>query len=492
MRHRYPGGFILALAVLSTLHGQASLSEKSSLAKQAMARGDFAKAAALYEELAKALPENSGITLNLGLARYSAGQYQAALSNFQQALRQDPRNNPAHLFIGLIHLKQGEAEQALPPLEAFLKADPANNVARLELADAYLSLGRAEQAALHFGKLAESDPGNPKAWYGLGLSHDTLAHRFSGELEAAAPGSAWAFAAAGYWRMEQQQYRGALTFFRRALAVDPALPGVHRAAATVYSVMGHPDWAAVEQKREDGLPATDCRQKPAACEFAAGRYARAAQIAGSAQTPESLFWRIRAHQEAARQSFEHLAGLPPNGEVHQYRAEQYGRQGRHADAAREWAEAIRFEPDLPRLRKELARSLWLSRNWEAALPLLEQLTRNEPKSPQLAFELGDTLLELRGPEAALPWRTAAVEAAPDLLPARVSLARAFVRSGQPEKALPHLEASLSIDDDGDLYQQLARAYDAVGKPEQAEAARRKYEEIRQNSANAAPAGLPEP
>jgi predicted Zn-dependent protease len=101
-------------------------------------------------------------------------------------------------------------------------------------------------------------------------------------------------------------------------------------------------------------------------------------------------------------------------------------------------------------------------------------------------------LELRGPEAALPWLTAAVEAAPDLLPARVSLARALMRGGQPDKALPHLEASLSIDEDGDLYQQLAQACDAAGRTEQAEAARRKYEEIRKNKVEAAQSDLPKP
>jgi predicted Zn-dependent protease len=491
MRQCFPGGFILALAFLGAIHGQPSLSEKSSVAKQAMARGDFERAANIYEELVQALPDNPGLVLNLGLAHYSAKQYEAALSNFQQVLRIDPKNNPARLFIGIIYLKRGEAGKALAPLEEFLKADPTNNTARLELADAYLSLGRFEPAAVHFGKLAEADPGNSKAWYGLGLSHAALARNYSGELEAAAPDSAWALAAAGYWRMEQQQYRTALTFFRRALEADPALPGVHRAAGAVYRVMDHPDWAEVEEKREGELPATDCKQRPAACEFIAGRYAQAARIAGRTQTPEALFWRIRAHQEIARQSFERLAGLPPNGEIHQYRADRYGRQGRHADAAGEWAAALRFEPGLPRLKKELARSLWLSRNWEAALPLLQQLVENEPTSPQLRFQLGDTLLELRGPEAALPWLTAAVEAAPDLLPARVSLARAFARAGQPEKALPHLEASLAIDDDGDLYQQMARAYDAVGKTEQAEAARRRYEEIRKK-ADAAQADLPRP
>jgi len=55
------------------------------------------------------------------------------------------------------------------------------------------------------------------------------------------------------------------------------------------------------------------------------------------------------------------------------------------------------------LEKELARSLWLDRDYGEAIPLLDRLVQAEPDSPELNHELGDCLVESGEPEKAIPY-----------------------------------------------------------------------------------------
>ena len=101
----------------------------------------------------------------------------------------------------------------------------------------------------------------------------------------------------------------------------------------------------------------------------------------------------------------------------------------------------------------------------------------DPKSPELNFIAGDSLLRLEQPEKALPYLKAALAADPRLLAADASLGLALSRLGNHAEAVPHLEKALELDDDGSLYYQLARAYQALGNREKAAGAMAKYQEI---------------
>ena len=101
----------------------------------------------------------------------------------------------------------------------------------------------------------------------------------------------------------------------------------------------------------------------------------------------------------------------------------------------------------------------------------------DPKSPELNFIAGDSLLRLEQPEKALPYLKAALAADPKLLAADASLGLALSRLGNHAEAVPHLEKALELDDDGSLYYQLARAYQALGDREKAAGAMAKYQQI---------------
>ncbi len=407
-----------------------------------MSAGRFEEAATLYRQLNLALPGNAGLLTNLGLALHSAGKHGEALVPLRAALKLDPNSEPAHIFLGLAHLKLGEPAKAIDPLTRALMADPANKIVLLELGDALLSAGRAEEAAIHFRKLTGLDPKHPKAWQGLGLSHLAISRRAFETLEKTMPDSPYWYVLLADSKAEQGQYRTAFYLYKKALEASPSIAGVHAALAGIYRKTEHGDWAAIEDQREK--------------ESRPGR-------------PPNVFLKAKRHGKLALDAFGHLAALPPTPEIHELMAYALRIQKRHKESAEEFGRALELDPGNRRLKEELARSLWLYRDYDAARPLLERLN--------LSFELGDTLLQLQQPESAIPHLETAVKRAPASLEPHASLARAYVRVNRHADAVEHLKIALPSDGDGSLHFQLSRAYERMGRVVEAAQARAKYEAI---------------
>ena len=130
-----------------------------------------------------------------------------------------------------------------------------------------------------------------------------------------------------------------------------------------------------------------------------------------------------------------------------------------------------------RLRRELAASLFMAQDYRAALAEAESMLKGDSKSSELNFIAGDSLLRLEEPEKAVAYLKTALGSDPSLLAADASLGLALSRLGNHAAAVPHLEKALVLDEDGSLYYQLGRAYQAMGQREKATAAMAKYQEI---------------
>jgi predicted Zn-dependent protease len=116
-------------------------------------------------------------------------------------------------------------------------------------------------------------------------------------------------------------------------------------------------------------------------------------------------------------------------------------------------------------------------DYRGALAEAQPLLKSDPRSPELNFIAGDSLLRLEQPEQALIHLKTALAVDPNLLAADASLGLALARLGNHAEAVPHLEKALALDDDGSLYYQLARAYQAIGQREKAGSAMTKYQAI---------------
>ncbi len=285
------------------------------------------------------------------------------------------------------------------------------------------------------------------------------------QLQKAAATSPYVSALVAETRVQRRQFRSGFFFYNEAAKQLPNLHGIHAALADVYRKTGHADWAAEEDAKERALPPADCTAHPAECQFAGGHDLQIlTQPHRGAWSPEALYWRAKAANELAMQALFRLGQLPPSVELHQLRAEIARSQGKHLESAREWREALALVPGNPRLRRELAASLFMAQDYQAALAEAQSLLKSDPRSPELNFIAGDSLLRLEQPDQALALSQGRARLrSRSLLAADASLGLALSRLGNHAEAVPHLEKALELDDDGSLYYQLARAYQALGQ-----------------------------
>jgi predicted Zn-dependent protease len=470
---------LLLLLTASLLRTQPdALAAKSQEAKQLMAAGRFPEAAVLYEQLVKAVPGNPGLLLNLGMAQHMAGQDERAVQQFANVLKLQPNALPALLMGGASYLRLGQPARAVDYLKKAAALSPADKQGRQMLADGLVMLGRFEEAAPELRKLAEVDPSEPKVWHGLGRSYEALAQKSFERLQQAFPESGYLPALLAEAQLKQRRNTSAFVLYREALKKLPSERGLHAGLAGVYRAAIHPEWAAVEEKKEAALGPLNCGTKTLECRFRAGEFLAIASAPQSQPKPTaaSLFWSTRAYNQLATEAFARLEALPPSLELHQFKADIYRNQGRHADSAKEWEAALNLSPRNARIERELVRSIYLSRDNGRAEPMVRALLSAEPRSAELNFFLGDILLAKQQLEAALPFLQRAVETDPKMIPAQAALGRALVQGGKGPEAIPYLQAALPIDEDGSLHYQLSRAFQAAGKPEEARKAMAAYQQ----------------
>ena len=458
------------------------LGEKAAQARQLMAAGRFEEAIPICRQLVRAAPDNPGLLLNLGLAQHMAGHDREAVPTLEAVLKAQPNSLPALISLGAARLALNQPREAVAPLQKAVKANPKDNETRGMLADALLEAKRIDEAGDEYRRLTDDAANDPRAWYGLGMAYQAAAVAAFDELQRANPTSPYVSALVAETRVQRRQYHSAFFFYNEALKQLPNLHGIHAALADVYRKTGHPDWASAEDAKERALPQADCGAHSEECQFLAGHDVPLVTKADpGAARPEALYWRVKAANELAMQALFRLGQLPPSPEMHQLRAQIARGQGQHLESVTEWRAALQMLPGNLRIRQELAASLFMAQDYKSALAECEALLQSGVTSPEVHFIAGDSLLRLEQPDKAVAHLHAALKADPKLLAADASLGLALSRLGHHAEAIPHLEKALELDDDGSLYYQLARAYQATGARDKAAAAMAKYQEVRKRN-----------
>jgi predicted Zn-dependent protease len=470
-------------AAVSASPSSDDLAAKAQRGKEAMAAGRFDDAAVLYAEIARALPKEPGMRLNLGMALSMAGRPREAAPHLEAALRMQPDLLPASLFLGAAYVELGEPARAVEPLQKVVAVQPDNQEARRRLADALWSLERFEPAVEQYGALSEQAPQDPRAWYGLGRSYEGLAQIALGRLQRSAPDSDYVLLLVAETMEAEGRLTNAFRLYREALEKQPGRADAHEALARIYEQTGHSEWAAVERERSRAIPPLDCRSPSLECDFRARRYPSVLASAHSLGTAEGLYWESRAARELAAEAFGRLDPLPPSPEATLRRVEILRSRKRTlaGEAIEELKKAEHAWPEDLRIRRELAAVLLLAGDAEAARPMLEDLLKREPDSTEVALALGETWLKLQQPARAVPLLESVVRRDPKLRPAQAALGRAYAEVGDMAKAVAPLQVALEGDEDGSLHYQLARAYRATGRSELATQALAQFQEIKKSA-----------
>jgi tetratricopeptide (TPR) repeat protein len=224
------------------------------------------------ETTVKQRPDFAQAKLILAQLQVNAGDYGKAIAMTEEVIAANPANLPAHLIRAVAWAHQREYDKARDALEAILKSSPMQQDARFQLGEVYRMQGNYKAAEETFRQFRKISPGDPRAWSGIAetmldakrykdaeaflkdeLAADPkkeaarllLARVYSQDknydaaltelntLAKAHPENSDLEASIGDTLRKKGDKQGSITYFRKAVALNPNAPGTMTALAMV-------------------------------------------------------------------------------------------------------------------------------------------------------------------------------------------------------------------------------------------------------------------
>ena len=215
--------------------------------------GRFEAAVTEYRRFLEAHPANVESRSNLGVVLMQLGRYEEAIAAYRAALSFAPSNTPVRLNLGLAVYKSDQLGDAVDAFTRVLAAQPDNLQARYLAADCQLRLDRPADAIALLAPLESSRSDDPALSYLLGMAYlankdikgEALIDRILRQGD-----SAQAHVMMGVAKRGAGDLNGAADDFKRALELDPALPGVRGLYGQALLEAGNPDLARSEFETE--------------------------------------------------------------------------------------------------------------------------------------------------------------------------------------------------------------------------------------------------
>jgi Tfp pilus assembly protein PilF len=175
-------------------------------------------------------PENAETQGNLGVLLYFQGKAAEAIPHLRAAVERQAGTAKIQGLLGLAELHTLDFPRARKDLEtAFpLIADQKFKVeVGLELVGLDTQSGDLEQAATIVGQLRKAAPDNAEVLYAAYRTYSDLSGEAMLALSLAQPDSAQMHQLLAHEENKQGNANGAVEQFRKAIAIDPHLPGIH-------------------------------------------------------------------------------------------------------------------------------------------------------------------------------------------------------------------------------------------------------------------------
>jgi len=153
----------------------ATLAERQTAAQELYTQGDYATAAAKFQEIVASHPMSDQALRGLGFSRLAEGQGAAAVEAFRQAVHINIDNGENHFGHGLALSAVGDESRAVHAFDEALKHQPNHTAARRSLIASLLKMGQqaiadgnistAEQTLERANKLDKVSPETVTALY---------------------------------------------------------------------------------------------------------------------------------------------------------------------------------------------------------------------------------------------------------------------------------------------------------------------------------------
>ncbi len=323
--------------------------------QNALAQGRLDEAEREFSEVLRLDPKRAEAHANLGGIAYRQGRYERAIQSFTEALRLNPSLGDAQALLGLAQIRSGHAEEGRQSLQkswAHIRDKELRINAGTELIRFDQQGNQWEAAANIAHDLAANNPQDPRVLYLSYRIYSELAAHAVAALTRNAPDSAQMHRILAEAAGMQNDVAGAVAEYRKALEVDPSLPGIHDELGEAILASSQDESARklAKQEFETGLVANpsdaDAEFGLGEVYFREGNLESAAQHFGRALQLRPEF--ADAHLELAKtlsslgketEALAHLKEaerLDPNSEAAHYRlAQAYRSAGENERAAQE-------------------------------------------------------------------------------------------------------------------------------------------------------------
>ena len=470
---------------------------------------EYDEAIRQYREILKQYPDEVD-------AYYAMGKiFNESMENSVRELSKSP-NNPYYGLTLIEALEGGDEWRSIVDTEIpkIIRAHPSVSNLRYELARLQLRDGKIESARGLFRDELAVDPWNFQARYGLaeiGLASGQYGD-FVQELERAVairpeffcpppaltvkiPATdmeravehcdsslAKEFLAAQLGR--PNSFCGTLASYKQKLAASDGDRG-----KSAEALFREKRYEAVISRLENGskLSSRDASQLMVAqAYFETGQLELAVRMARNlshkSEVDEAVQYLLsRSCHKLALQFLQEIERIAPDSyRAHQLRGEAYMIRNKMREAIAEFKMALDRQPEDAEVLYQLGRAHYYLAEFSDAFEALEKSLRLDPYNAEANFIIGEGKVHTQVPEKALPFLTRALELDPSMVKAHGELGKAFLQMNRLENAVKELELASSLDQSGELYYQLFRAYSKLNLKEKAQRALDQSNKLRQD------------
>jgi tetratricopeptide (TPR) repeat protein len=476
----------------------AEITRRFEDAQSAFHAGELDRAITAYKDVLRLRPGLVEARMNLGLVYFSTGDYEHSSQEMVRVLEAKPSFAPATVILGVSYMKLGSPQRAVVPLRRAVHLTPSDREARAALAACDEAIQNYREAAEQFRALfaLESDP--ELALFQLGRNYLALSKRVMERLVEQPRAASRIHRLKADLLTERSLWNDAEQEYRKAIALDPAQPGLTAALAYVMSrgkadgpaqqrggtlsqdkdVLGKEAIGQACPSGTDRECAAHLRSKGVLSaaeqtvlgkallrmeeyEAASDQFASALRL--KADDTEAAYWLIRSYALLSEAVFAKLlAAFPDSARTHQLRAETLQVREAYPEAIEEYRAATRLRPRDAELYEALGGVYLMTRSFAEARDALETAERLSPTA-RILHLLGRVYMGLDQPNRAAPYLERAVQADPALLEAHADLGRTYLQTGKPELAARELRQAARLDRSGDLHYLLYQCYNALGE-----------------------------
>lgn len=217
-------------------------------------------------------PKNAEAYANLGVIAFFHRDYQNASQYLRKALAIDPSLTKSQALLGICQVRLGDPAARASLEKSFQKLHEKSLRIQVgvELADLYDREGELDAAAAMMRSLVELDPENVDILYAAQRAYSELADDTLNKLAIVGPQSARMQQVIAERLINEGDLKSATEHYRKALEINPRLPGVHYelAEAILKSAPDDPQAQAGAEKELETAVKFDGDSAKAECLFA--------------------------------------------------------------------------------------------------------------------------------------------------------------------------------------------------------------------------------